>query len=119
MNYKKIKPVLILVLVVSILLVPKINLNGNASERISYKLKPEANKKWTYMIYNCADTREHNVTSNADNSYNFVQECTFNMITGIVENGMLAGSEVDINVIVLHDYPYQPSTPDGQAIIKS
>ena len=45
MNYKKIKPVLILVLVVSILLVPKINLNGYASERISYKLKPEANKK--------------------------------------------------------------------------
>ena len=117
MNYKKIKPVLILVLVVSILLVPKINLNGYASERISYKLKPEANKKWTYMIYNCADTREHNVTSNADNSYNFVQKCTFEMITGIVENGTLAGSEVDINVIVLHDYPYQPSTPNGQAII--
>ena len=40
------KPVFILVLVVSILLAPEINLKGNnTSERINYKLEPEANKK--------------------------------------------------------------------------
>ncbi|MCE7745049.1 MAG: hypothetical protein GPJ52_07950 [Candidatus Heimdallarchaeota archaeon] len=118
MNYKKIKPIFILVLVTSILLIPEIDLKGNnTSERITYKLEPEANKKWTYMIYNCGDTRQEIVNSSLENSQNTLNLNMLDAMTGIVDNDLLAGSEVDINVIVLHDYPYQPSTPDGYAYI--
>ncbi|MBK5114398.1 MAG: hypothetical protein JJE41_12290 [Candidatus Heimdallarchaeota archaeon] len=117
MNYKKLKPILILVLVISFAVVPRITLNGKTSERISYKLKPEANKKWTYMIYFCADTRVNYVTSNLDNSDNYLHESMLEAITGIVENDLLAGSEVDINVIALYDFPYSVTDPNGHAYI--
>ncbi|MHA1532371.1 MAG: clostripain-related cysteine peptidase [Candidatus Heimdallarchaeota archaeon] len=118
MNYKKIKPIFILVLVTSILLIPEIDLKGkNASERITYKLEPEANKKWTYMIYSCGDTRQEVVTNSSDNSQNTLNANMLEAMTEIVESDLLAGSEVDLNVIVLHDYPYQPSKPNGYAFI--
>ncbi len=117
MNYKKFKPALLLILVVSFVMLPRINLKGTTSERISFKLKPEANKKWTYMIYNCADTRESSVTSNLDNSYNVLHESMLEAMIEIVETDLLAGSEVDINVIVLYDFPYTPTDPNGHAYI--
>lgn len=118
MNYKKIKPVFILILVVSIFLIPEIDLKGNnSSERITYKLEPEANKKWTYMIYNCADSRDDDVTSSLDNSDNFCNSTMWETMIEIVELDLLPGSEADINVIVLFDHPYTPSEPKGYAYI--
>jgi len=92
MNYKKIKPIFILVLVTSILLIPEIDLKGkNASERITYKLEPEANKKWTYMIYSCGDTRQEVVTNSSDNSQNTLNANMLEAMTEIVESDLLAG----------------------------
>ncbi len=117
MKNKKIAPVFILVLFVIFVMVPEVNFEGQTSERITYKLQPEANKKWTYMLYFCADTRDTYVTANLDNSYNFCNESMYETMIGIVEQDLLLGSEVDINVIVLFDHPYTPTDPKGHAYI--
>lgn len=117
MNYKKIKPVFILILVVSLAILPRITLKGNKYENISFEIKPEANKKWTLMLYFCADTRISKVTSNLDNSENYLHDSMLEAITGIVESDLLAGSEVDINVIALYDFPYSLTDQYGHAYI--
>ncbi|NHJ05299.1 MAG: hypothetical protein EAX90_10775 [Candidatus Heimdallarchaeota archaeon] len=117
MPYKKIKSVFILFLIISLINLPRINLEGKNLENITFDIEPEANKKWTLMLYFCADTRVTKVTSSLDNSVNYLSDCMLEAITGIVDNNLLPGSEVDINVIALYDYPYTVTDPYGHAYV--
>jgi hypothetical protein len=77
-------------------------------------LNPEA-KSWTYMIYFCADTRDHYVTQNLDNSGNVLNMAMQWTIDRLYAYDIAPGSESNLNVIALYDHPYSEDYPYGQA----
>jgi len=113
-NYR---PFVIVILIISFTFLPRISLEGSTKPEINYDLTPEANKDWTVMLYFCADTRAVTVTSNIDNSGNFLHTAMTEAKQGIYTTDLLAGSESDINVIMLYDYPYTPTDHNGHAVI--
>ncbi|MHA1124596.1 MAG: clostripain-related cysteine peptidase [Candidatus Heimdallarchaeota archaeon] len=117
MNLKKCKPTIILLLIISVMILPKIEVNSQHDIVDLGVLEKQANKKWTFMMYNCGDSRDEEVTSSLDNSDNFCNETMYETMMNIVEQDLLPGSEVDVNIIVLHDHPYTPTDPKGHAYI--
>ncbi len=71
------------------------------------------------MLYFCADTRSVNVTASLDNSGNFLHADMTDTMMHIYTTDMLPGSESDINIIVLYDYPYSPIYHNGHAVIRN
>lgn len=106
-----------MLLVVSVLILPKIQVNSQQDTVDLGELKIQANKKWTYMIYDCADTRDEEVTASLDNSDNPCNDSMSTAMMKIVDLDLLPGSEVDINIVVLFDHPYTPTDPKGHAYI--
>jgi len=117
LNYKKYKPLIVLILIISVTVIPKIPVRCQQIEESNKTIGKAANKKWTYMIYFCADTRVTKVTSSLDNSVNYLYDSMLEVMNGLVASNLLAGSEVDINVIALFDYPYTATDPYGHAYI--
>ncbi|MBD3193239.1 MAG: hypothetical protein GF308_21575 [Candidatus Heimdallarchaeota archaeon] len=72
---------------------------------------------WTVMLYFCADSRDYYVNSSLDNSDNFINDALNSTIYGLQAWYLAAGSESDLNVIVLFDAPYSSANPYGRAKI--
>ncbi|MCK5184470.1 MAG: hypothetical protein KAQ95_09200, partial [Candidatus Heimdallarchaeota archaeon] len=96
----------IITLLISFVVLPKISIKGYTQPEIEYELTPEANKDWTVMLYFCADTRSDYVTPSIDNSGNFLHADMTATMMALYVSDLLPGSESDINVIALYDYPY-------------
>ncbi|NHJ31957.1 MAG: hypothetical protein FK732_03755 [Asgard group archaeon] len=111
------RPLIISILIISFTVLPRIPLGGHSQPKITYELTPEVNKDWTLMLYFCADTRAVNVTASIDNSGNFLHQAMLETKMLIYTTDMLPGSESDINIICLYDYPYSPIHHDGHAVI--
>jgi hypothetical protein len=107
----------IIILFISFTVLPRISVEGYTQPEIISELTPEANKDWTVMLYFCADTRAVTVTSSIDNSGNFLDVAMFSTRQHIYTTDLLPGSESNINVIMLYDYPYTPTDPNGHAVI--
>ncbi|MHA1556709.1 MAG: clostripain-related cysteine peptidase [Candidatus Heimdallarchaeota archaeon] len=77
-------------------------------------LQPQAIKNWTLMLYFCADTRSSYVTSDLNNSGNGLY---IDMVGALnyIDDNLLMGSENDINIIALFDYPWRSDQPQGYA----
>ncbi|NHJ87096.1 MAG: hypothetical protein FK734_16655 [Asgard group archaeon] len=90
-------------------------INSNINDTF-IEIKPNVTKKWTYMIYFCADTRDEYVTANLDNSNNGLHLAMLESLIDMVNN-IQPGSETDINIIALYDYPYTVTDPNGHAYI--
>ena len=112
MKLLKESKILLILLIVSIGIIPVVNIS---SERIFEPiiLNPET-KSWTFMMYFCGDTRDHYVTQDLDNSENVLNAAMQWTFNGIRFNDLLAGSENDLNIIVLFDHPYSQDYPLGQ-----
>jgi len=117
MNFKKYIPLVIIILLTSFAVLPKISIKGHITPEIKNNYTKEANKDWTVMLYFCADTRSVTVTSSIDNSGNFLHAEMTAAKQGIYTSDLLPGSESNINVIALYDYPYTPTDHDGHAVI--
>ena len=92
---------------------------SNPQPAFTYDFSPEVNKDWTVMLYFCADTRSVNVTASIDNSGNFLHADMTDAMMHIYTTDMLPGSESDINIVVLYDYPYSPIYHNGHAVIRN
>ncbi|TET29389.1 MAG: hypothetical protein E3J70_07005 [Candidatus Heimdallarchaeota archaeon] len=114
---KNYRPFVLIILIISFTTLPKISLKGYIQPEITSELTPEANKDWTVMLYFCADTRSVNVTTSIDNSGNFLHSDMTSTKMHIYTTDLLPGSESDINIIALYDYPYSPTYHDGHAVI--
>jgi len=114
---KNYRPFVLIILIISFTTLPKISLKGYIQPEITSELTPEANKDWTVMLYFCADTRSVNVTASIDNSGNFLHSDMTSTKMHIYTTDLLPGSESDINIIALYDYPYSPTYHDGHAVI--
>lgn len=73
------------------------------------------NKAWTVMLYFCADTRNSEVVG-IDNSGNSVA-LQLSFVKNYLKDDLAAGSDADLNVLMLFDYPYSPSDPNGHAVL--
>ncbi|HUU78867.1 MAG TPA: clostripain-related cysteine peptidase [candidate division Zixibacteria bacterium] len=80
-------------------------------------ITPQETKDWTFMLYLCADTRDHFVTSDLDNSDNWLNAKMLGTIDSLADTYLLPGSEANLNVIALYDAPYSQAYPNGQAKI--
>jgi len=74
----------------------------------------QATKEWTCMIYFCADTRLSSIQDPLDNSLNKLFLVMYDSLYDL-PGRLQPGSETDMNIIVLFDYPYSPTTPNGDA----
>jgi hypothetical protein len=72
-------------------------------------------KDWTVMLYFCADTRNSEVVG-VDNSGNSV-DTSLSFVLNHLKNDLATGSQTELNVIVLYDYPYSQANPDGHAVL--
>ena len=72
-------------------------------------------KDWTVMLYFCADTRNTEVVG-IDNSGNSV-DLQLGSVLNYLKNDLATGSQTQLNVLVLYDYPYSPSNPSGHAVL--
>lgn len=110
---KKSKFYLILFLMIFSLLLPQIgkySMNNIKSKQYFY---PTTTKNWTFMLYLCADTRDHLVTSSLDNNNNSIGEAIMNCLTQVSWYDILPGSESNINIVALLDHPYEFAHPYG------
>lgn len=114
---KKYRFFVIIILIISLAILPRISIRGYTQPEITYELTPEVNKDWTVMLYFCADTRTEIVTSSLDNSGNFLHAAMTEAMMGIYTTDMLPGSESDINIVALYDYPYTFQNQKGRAVI--
>ena len=80
------------------------------------KIQPQTTKEWTCMIYCCADTRLSQIDDPADNSLNKLFLVMYDSLYDLPIY-LNPGSENDINIIVLFDYPYSEAKPSGDAKI--
>ena len=72
-------------------------------------------KAWTVMLYFCGDTRNSEVVG-VDNSGNSV-DLQLSFVLNHLKDEIAGGSQAQLNVIVLYDYPYSQSYPNGHAIL--
>ncbi|NHJ40594.1 MAG: hypothetical protein FK731_11225 [Asgard group archaeon] len=70
-------------------------------------------KNWTFMMYLCGDTHDPNITSTTDNTGNWVSKIVEGFIITLDWYFLLPGSEFNLNVIALLDYPYDSTTSSG------
>ena len=87
------------------------------TEEYEQDVFPQVTKDWTFMLYLCADTRDHIVTQSLDNSDNWLNnnmEATYKALSSTY---LLPGSDATLNVIALYDEPYTPNYPNGRARI--
>jgi hypothetical protein len=72
-------------------------------------------KAWTVMLYFCGDTRNSEVVG-IDNSGNSI-DLYLSFVKSHLKDDLATGSDAQLNVILLYDYPYSPAHPSGQAIL--
>jgi hypothetical protein len=114
---KNYRPFVIIILITTFSVFPKIPIKGNITPKITNEFSKEANKDWTFMLYFCADTRSEVVTASIDNSGNFLHADMTSAMMHIYTTDMLPGSESNINILALYDYPYTPTDHNGHAVI--
>lgn len=81
----------------------------------SRNTKANGVKNWTVMLYFCGDTRNSEVIG-IDNSGNPI-DLSLSFVKSHLKDDLATGSETQLNVILLYDYPYSPNHPSGQAIL--
>ncbi|HUU77114.1 MAG TPA: clostripain-related cysteine peptidase [candidate division Zixibacteria bacterium] len=81
-------------------------------------LNKQTTKFWTCMIYCCADTRMSQVEDPLNNSYNYLHQVMYDSLYDLPYR-LHANTVNDMNIIVLYDYPYTQTNPNGVAIMYS
>jgi hypothetical protein len=115
LNLRK-KTILVILLVFSLILLPKIQINGKVQPIQNFEGK-DVLKNWTVMLYFCADSRDETVDkTNPNNEDNFIHTNLKSVIDNLNKD-LLLGSDANVNIIVLYDYPYSTADPNGRAKI--
>ncbi len=87
------------------------------TEEYELDVYPHVTKEWTFMLYLCADTRDHIVTRSLNNSGNWLNSNMVSTYESLASTYLLPGSNATLNVIALYDEPYTPNYPNGRARI--
>jgi hypothetical protein len=115
MKNKETQLILILMAFTSILLITTLSNAYSLSEKKNINYSPNLGENWTFMLYLCADTFDDYVTSTIDNSGNWLENAMDGTLNFLENNDLLPGSESDLNIIALIDYPYDPINNYGNA----
>lgn len=114
MNPKKILSNLLIVIIFIISFMPLIITSEKPAAEFELTPEPQQTKNWTFMIYFCADTRDDYVTSDLDNSGNWLAAAMLATINSLYWYDLEPGSESNLNVLALFDHPYSASYHYGQ-----
>ncbi|MBD3191110.1 MAG: hypothetical protein GF308_10720 [Candidatus Heimdallarchaeota archaeon] len=109
----------ITLLLLSLTFIQGISIAANKITMPTNNNSPNTVKNWTFMLFFCADSRDDYVTSSLDNSGNFIHQYLSGTLNSLQWYDLLDGSESDLNVIALYDYPYSSDHPNGYAKIFS
>ncbi len=115
MSRKTILSISFLLIIASTLVTPQM-IVSDTTEQLT-EITPKAVMNWTIMLYFCADTRDDYVTSNQDNSGNDLGGGMIQALTRLWSEIIPFGSEENINIIALFDFPYSSNWPQGNAFL--
>ena len=112
LKFTQIKAIVIIIIFsLNVYSVESLNKNTTGFEKV---VQPKVVKNWTVMFYFYADTRSSFVTSDLNNSGNGLYVDMWGALNSI-DDHLLSGSEANINVIALFDYPWFPYAHQGHA----
>ncbi|NHJ85156.1 MAG: hypothetical protein FK734_06825 [Asgard group archaeon] len=115
MKFKRFSPYLFIIILIITIINPIPIFSTQTPKSFVLDITPQVTREWTFMLYFCGDSRDHEVTESLDNSANFVGNYQETVISKLRDEHLLEGSEADLNVLALFDRPYTPSQPNGYA----